>query len=147
MWFVTGWKKSIKLIITFIIIGIPILAILMYLLILIINPKSQVITPVIEKSLQNLPETKDVIRRDGIQKITTAATYFCIEQGRCPSNLEELKSKDYLIRGDLQEIPVDPETKGGYFYQVTEDGKGCVAKAKLSTGEDLPLDAFMVLCN
>ena len=119
MWLVSPWSKRAKWWVTGITLGIPLLGILASLLLIFVSPKRQ------------LSAVKDAQRRASVQEISTQARRFCLDMDRCPDSVLELQQKGYI-----GEIPVDPDTKVGYFYQVTSDGKDCLVKAQLSTKKD-----------
>ncbi len=118
MWFVAPWSKRAKWRVTGIGVGIPALGILISLLLVFASPKKP------------LSDAKDVIRRAGVQEISTQARRFCLEVGRCPTSMMEIQQKGYL-----KEIPVDPDTKTNFGYQLTSDGRDCTVKTILSTKE------------
>lgn len=120
MWLVAPWNKRAKWWVTGVGLGIPVFAILAsFLLVIVKLPKNQ------------LSSAKDVVRRAGVQEISTQARRFCLEVGRCPISVIEIQQKGYL-----KEIPLDPDTKANFFYQVTDDGKDCLVKTVLSTKEE-----------
>ncbi|OGE62547.1 hypothetical protein A3J19_00850 [Candidatus Daviesbacteria bacterium RIFCSPLOWO2_02_FULL_41_8] len=119
MWLAAPWSKRAKWWITGIGLGIPVLAILASFLLLLAFPKKQ------------LSISKDAVRRAGVQEISTQARRFCLNVGRCPTSVIEIQQKGYM-----GEIPVDPDTKANFFYQVTGDEKDCLVKAVLSTKEE-----------
>ncbi len=119
MWLAAPWSKRAKWWVTGIGIGIPLLGILIFLLLVFKSPKKQ------------LSSAKDAIRTAGVQEISTQARHFCLEEGRCPASILEIQQKGYLA-----EIPIDPDTKANYLYQATSDGKDCLVKTELSTGEE-----------
>lgn len=119
MWLVAPWSKRAKWWVTGIGLGIPLLGILVSLLLVFVSPKKQ------------LSSSNDDVRRAGVQEISTQARRFCLEAGRCPTNVLELQQKGYL-----GEIPKDPDTKADFSYQLTGDGKDCLVKAMLSTKEE-----------
>lgn len=119
MWLVAPWSKRAKWWVTGIGIGIPLLGILTSLLLIFVSPKKQ------------MSKAGDLVRTADVQEISTQARRFCLEEGRCPASILEIQQKGYL-----GEVPVDPDTKANYSYQTTSDGKDCLVKTELSTGEE-----------
>jgi hypothetical protein len=122
MWCCTPWSKKAKAWITGVIIGIPVAGILLSAILLTFKPK---------KATNSADDYK---RRADIQEITNAAFKFCIDNGKCPATLLELKQAGYL-----KEIPTDPKTKKEYLYEpLRETGTGrvynCTIKAILNDG-------------
>jgi small-conductance mechanosensitive channel len=118
MWLVAPWSKRAKWWITGIGLGIPVLGILLSFFLVLLSPNSR------------LSSAKDAIRRAGVQEISTQARRFCLDVGRCPINVIEIQQKGYL-----KEIPIDPDTKTNFIYQLTNDGKDCTIQTILSTKE------------
>ncbi|MDO8341407.1 MAG: hypothetical protein Q7T59_05535 [Candidatus Woesebacteria bacterium] len=124
MWAIAPWSKKAKWWVTGVGLGIPLLSILVSAALLFIN-----ISPTKQFSAAN-----DAKKRADVQTISTEARRFCLKLGRCPNNVLELKDQGYL-----KEIPLDPETKTYYLYQLTGNGKDCLVKTTLSTKEEFSI--------
>jgi len=119
MWVTAPWSQRAKWWVTGIGLGIPLLGILATRALLLVNPTKQIFI------------ATDVKKRADVQVISTGARSFCLEIGRCPNSIIEIKDK-----GFIKEIPIDPNTKTYYLYELTNEGKDCVVKTTLSTKEE-----------
>lgn len=119
MWSIAPWSKRAKWWVTGVGLGISLLGILATGLILLVNPTRQIST------------ATDVKKRADVQVVSTGARSFCLEIGRCPNFITEIRD-----RGFIKEIPIDPDTKTYYLYELTNEGKDCVVKTTLSTKEE-----------
>ncbi len=81
-----------------------------------------------KKPRHQLDQAADAKRRADVAEIVSTARQFCLEKGRCPSNLQELQRTGYL-----KQIPRDPATHREYFYRPRLNNRNCVVQATLST--------------
>lgn len=123
MWILTPWSKRAKWWVTGIGLGIPLIGIAVSLFLVFMSPK--------KTAFQMTDQATDANRRSAVQTISSSATRFCLEKGRCANNLNELKST-----GFLSEIPIDPKTNLEYPYQILNSGKECKIEIELSDGKN-----------
>ncbi len=122
MWCCAPWSRKTKYWVTGIFVGIPLIIMLISFLL------------TFATSGKKVSQAADYKRKADVEIIVSSAHKFCIEKNRCPSNLDELKQTDFSAY--LRKIPTDPDTKKEYSYQLIKEGKDCLIKTVLSTGEE-----------
>ncbi len=118
MWILTSWPKKTKLLLTFIYPAILILGTVIIFLTLLTKPNL-------------IPSYNDASRRYNVQLLSTQAKKFCLEQGRCPSSVQEMTEKGYM-----KDISAQYNPKIITTYESVDNGKNFIIKSILSSGKE-----------
>lgn len=76
----------------------------------------------------NKQSSEDQQRKGDVFKMNSALKTYFLSQKKAPDSF------DALVPNILSVVPVDPQTKGVYSYQVTKDGQSWKVWALLSDG-------------